>query len=247
MIKIVNVHKSFGKKKILENINLEVRQGEIMVIMGPSGCGKSTLLRLLIGLLKPTEGQIWIDGQEVSGMNEDELNEVRKKMGMVFQYSALFDFLTVGENVAFGLRQHTDFADEDIAKNVSRKLKMVGLAGYEQVMPTELSGGMKKRVSLARAIAGNPRIVLYDEPTAGLDPIMSSVIDRLIVSCRDRLEITSVVVTHHMESAFRIADRMAMIHEGKIVAVGTPDEIKNSRDATVQQFIHGWLSPTLGR
>lgn len=247
MIKIVNVHKSFGQKKILENISLEVRQGEIMVIIGPSGCGKSTLLRLLIGLLKPTEGQIWIDGQEISGLNEDELNEVRKKMGMVFQYSALFDFLTVGENVAFGLRQHTNFAEEDIAKNVSRKLKMVGLAGYAQVMPAELSGGMKKRVSLARAIAGNPRIVLYDEPTAGLDPIMSSVIDRLIVGCRDRMEITSVVVTHHMESAFRIADRMAMIHEGKIIAVGTPEEIKNSQDATIQQFIHGWLSPTLGR
>ncbi|HBS59986.1 MAG TPA: ABC transporter ATP-binding protein [Firmicutes bacterium] len=247
MIKIVNVHKSFGRKKILADISLEIRQGEIMVIMGPSGCGKSTLLRLLIGLLKPTEGQVWIDGQELSGMNEDALNEVRKKMGMVFQYSALFDFLTVGENVAFGLRQHTDFAEEDIAKNVSRKLKMVGLAGYEQVMPAELSGGMKKRVSLARAIAGNPRIVLYDEPTAGLDPIMSSVIDRLIVSCRDRMDITSVVVTHHMESAFRIADRMAMINEGKIIAVGTPEEIKNSRDATIQQFIHGWLSPTLGR
>ncbi|MEM5794768.1 MAG: ABC transporter ATP-binding protein [Bacillota bacterium] len=247
MIKIVNVHKSFGRKKILADISLEIRQGEIMVIMGPSGCGKSTLLRLLIGLLKPTEGQVWIDGQELSGMNEDALNEVRKKMGMVFQYSALFDFLTVGENVAFGLRQHTNFAEEDIAKNVSRKLKMVGLAGYEQVMPAELSGGMKKRVSLARAIAGNPRIVLYDEPTAGLDPIMSSVIDRLIVSCRDRMDITSVVVTHHMESAFRIADRMAMINEGKIIAVGTPDEIKNSRDATIQQFIHGWLSPTLGR
>lgn len=247
MIKIVNVHKSFGRKKILADISLEIRQGEIMVIMGPSGCGKSTLLRLLIGLLKPTEGQVWIDGQELSGMNEDALNEVRKKMGMVFQYSALFDFLTVGENVAFGLRQHTNFAEEDIAKNVSRKLKMVGLAGYEQVMPAELSGGMKKRVSLARAIAGNPRIVLYDEPTAGLDPIMSSVIDRLIVSCRDRMDITSVVVTHHMESAFRIADRMAMINEGKIIAVGTPEEIKNSRDATIQQFIHGWLSPTLGR
>ena len=247
MIKIVNVHKSFGRKKILADISLEIRQGEIMVIRSSDLCGKSTLLRLLIGLLKPTEGQVWIDGQELSGMNEDALNEVRKKMGMVFQYSALFDFLTVGENVAFGLRQHTNFAEEDIAKNVSRKLKMVGLAGYEQVMPAELSGGMKKRVSLARAIAGNPRIVLYDEPTAGLDPIMSSVIDRLIVSCRDRMDITSVVVTHHMESAFRIADRMAMINEGKIIAVGTPDEIKNSRDATIQQFIHGWLSPTLGR
>jgi phospholipid/cholesterol/gamma-HCH transport system ATP-binding protein len=247
MIKISNVHKSFGSKKILEDISLEIQSGEIMVIMGPSGCGKSTLLRLLIGLLKPTEGQIWIDGQEVSHMDEDQLNEVRKKMGMVFQYSALFDFLTVGENVAFGLRQHTDASEKDIEKNVSRKLKMVGLAGYENLMPSELSGGMKKRVSLARAIAGNPSIVLYDEPTSGLDPIMSSVIDRLIVSCRDRLEITSVVVTHHMESAFSIADRIAMINEGKIIAVGTPDEIRNSRNAIIQQFIHGWLSPNLGR
>lgn len=247
MINVVNVSKFFGKKKILENINLTIQPGEIMVIMGPSGCGKSTLLRMLIGLLKPTDGQIWIDGQEISNLNEDQLNEVRKKMGMVFQYSALFDFLTVGENVAFGLRQHTTFSEEDIVKNVNRKLKMVGLAGYEQMMPDELSGGMKKRVSLARAIAVNPRIVLYDEPTAGLDPIMSSVIDRLIVSCRERMEITSVVVTHQMESAFRIADRMAMISEGKIIAVGTPEEIKNSSNPTVQQFIHGWLSPTLGR
>lgn len=247
MIKIVNVHKSFGKKKVLEDINLEIHPQEIMIIMGPSGCGKSTLLRLLIGLLKPTEGQIWIDGQEISSMQEDELHEVRKKMGMVFQYSALFDFLTVGENIAFGLRQHTAFSEKDIVKNVSRKLKMVGLAGYEDVMPTELSGGMKKRVSLARAIAGNPRIVLYDEPTAGLDPIMASVIDKLIIACRERMEITSVVVTHHMESAFRIADRMAMIHEGRIITVGTPEEIRNSPDPIVQQFIHGWLSPTLGR
>lgn len=247
MIKIVNVHKSFGPKKVLEAINLDIQPGEIMVIMGPSGCGKSTLLRLLIGLLKPTEGQIWIDGQEVSNMQEDQLNEVRRKMGMVFQYSALFDFLTVGENIAFNLRQHTASSEEDITKDIKRKLKMVGLAGYEHVMPAELSGGMKKRVSLARAIAGNPSIVLYDEPTAGLDPIMTSVIDRLIVGCRERMDITSVVVTHHMESAFRIADRMAMISEGKIVTVGTPEEIKSSPNPIVQQFIHGWLSPTLGR
>jgi phospholipid/cholesterol/gamma-HCH transport system ATP-binding protein len=247
MIKIQNVYKSYGSKKVLEDINLEIRSGEIMVIMGPSGCGKSTLLRLLIGLLKPTSGQIWIDNQEISGMTEDELNELRKQMGMVFQYSALFDFLTVGENVAFGLRQHTFHSDEDIAKTVSRRLKMVGLAGYEKVMPSELSGGMKKRVSLARAIAVNPSIVLYDEPTAGLDPIMSSVIDKLIIGCRDRLDITSVVVTHHMDSAFQIADRMAMINEGRIIEIGTPDEIKNSSNPIVQQFIHGWLSPNLGR
>jgi phospholipid/cholesterol/gamma-HCH transport system ATP-binding protein len=247
MITIKNVYKNFNNKKVLEDINLEIQPGEIMVIMGPSGCGKSTLLRLLIGLLKPTSGEIWVDGQEIGQMSEDELNEVRKKMGMVFQYSALFDFLSVGENVAFGLRQHTDMTDEDIMKTVSRRLKMVGLADYENVMPSELSGGMKKRVSLARAIAVDPSIVLYDEPTAGLDPIMATVIDRLIASCRARLGITSVVVTHHMDSAFKIADRMAMINEGKIIEVGTPEQIKNSTNPIVQQFIHGWLSPTLER
>jgi phospholipid/cholesterol/gamma-HCH transport system ATP-binding protein len=247
MITIKNVYKNFNNKKVLEDINLEIQPGEIMVIMGPSGCGKSTLLRLLIGLLKPTNGEILVDGQEIGRMSEDELNEVRKKMGMVFQYSALFDFLSVGENVAFGLRQHTDMTDEDIIKTVSRRLKMVGLADYENVMPSELSGGMKKRVSLARAIAVNPSIVLYDEPTAGLDPIMASVIDRLIASCRARLDITSVVVTHHMDSAFKIADRMAMINEGKIIEVGTPEQIKNSTNPIVQQFIHGWLSPKLER
>jgi phospholipid/cholesterol/gamma-HCH transport system ATP-binding protein len=247
MITIKNVYKNFNNKKVLEDINLEIQPGEIMVIMGPSGCGKSTLLRLLIGLLKPTSGEIWVDGQEIGQMSEDELNEVRKKMGMVFQYSALFDFLSVGENVAFGLRQHTDMTDEDIMKTVSRRLKMVGLADYENVMPSELSGGMKKRVSLARAIAVDPSIVLYDEPTAGLDPIMATVIDRLIASCRARLGITSVVVTHHMDSAFKIADRMAMINEGKVIEVGTPEQIKNSNNPIVQQFIHGWLSPTLER
>jgi phospholipid/cholesterol/gamma-HCH transport system ATP-binding protein len=247
MITIKNVYKNFNNKKVLEDINLEIQPGEIMVLMGPSGCGKSTLLRLLIGLLKPTSGEIWVDGQEIGQMSEDELNEVRKKMGMVFQYSALFDFLSVGENVAFGLRQHTDMTDEDIMKTVSRRLKMVGLADYENVMPSELSGGMKKRVSLARAIAVDPSIVLYDEPTAGLDPIMATVIDRLIASCRARLGITSVVVTHHMDSAFKIADRMAMINEGKVIEVGTPEQIKNSTNPIVQQFIHGWLSPTLER
>jgi phospholipid/cholesterol/gamma-HCH transport system ATP-binding protein len=247
MITIKNVYKNFNNKKVLEDINLEIQPGEIMVLMGPSGCGKSTLLRLLIGLLKPTSGEIWVDGQEIGQMSEDELNEVRKKMGMVFQYSALFDFLSVGENVAFGLRQHTDMTDEDIMKTVSRRLKMVGLADYENVMPSELSGGMKKRVSLARAIAVDPSIVLYDEPTAGLDPIMATVIDRLIASCRARLGITSVVVTHHMDSAFKIADRMAMINEGKVIEVGTPEQIKNSTNLIVQQFIHGWLSPTLER
>jgi len=245
VIKIKNLSKTFGTKKVLEDINLEIPSGEITIIMGPSGCGKSTLLRMLIGLEKPTSGEIWIDGQEISGMTETQLNEVRKKMGMVFQYSALFDFLSVGENVAFGLRQHTSFSEDEIGKTVRRRLKMVGLDGSEHVMPAELSGGMKKRVSLARAIAGNPSVVLYDEPTAGLDPIMSSVIDKLIIGCRDRLDITSVVVTHDMDSAFKLADRMAMISDGRVIEFGTPDQIKESANSLVQQFIHGWLSPTL--
>lgn len=245
MIRIKNLYKTYGTKKVLEDINLEIPSGEITVIIGPSGCGKSTLLRMLIGLQKPTSGEIWVDGQEISGMTEGELNEVRKKMGMVFQYSALFDFLSVGENVAFGLRQHSACSEEDIGKAVRRRLKMVGLEGSEDIMPAELSGGMKKRVSLARAIASNPSVVLYDEPTAGLDPIMSSVIDRLIVGFRERLQITSVVVTHNMDSAFKLADRVAMISEGRIIEVGTPEEIKASKNPVVQQFIHGWLSPTL--
>lgn len=240
MIKLVNVSMAFHDKQVLDNINLEIQQGETMVIIGPSGSGKSTILRLIIGLLKPTVGEIWIDGREISHLSEDELNGIRRNMGMVFQYSALFDSMSVGENVAFGLRQHTTMGEEEIARIVRRRLRMVGLAGKEAMMPSELSGGMKKRVSLARAIAVNPQIVLYDEPTAGLDPIMSTTIDRLICSTRRIMGVTSVVVTHHMSSAFNIADRIAMIYEGKIIEVGTVSEIKKSANPIVQQFIHGW-------
>ena len=243
MIELKNVNISFRGKKVLEDINLKVNDHEVLVIIGPSGSGKSTLLRLIIGLVKPTSGEIWVNGQEVSGMAEDQMNDLRKDMGMVFQYSALFDSMSVGENVAFGLRQHTDMSEEEINRTVQRKLRMVGLSGRENLMPNELSGGMKKRVSLARAIAVNPKIVLYDEPTAGLDPIMSSIIDRLIVSTRRLLGVTSVVVTHHMTSAFNIADRIAMIYEGRIIETGTVEEIKQSTNPIVQQFIHGWKSP----
>lgn len=243
MIELKNVTIAFRGKKVLENINLTVFDKEVLVIIGPSGSGKSTLLRLIIGLVKPTAGEIWVDGQEISGMSEDQMNTVRKHMGMVFQYSALFDSMSVGENVAFGLRQHTNMTEEEITRTVRRKLRMVGLEGREHAMPNELSGGMKKRVSLARAIAVNPKIVLYDEPTAGLDPIMSSTIDRLIVSTRRLLGVTSVVVTHHMNSAFNIADRIAMIHDGTIIETGTVEEIKQSCNPIVQQFIHGWKSP----
>ncbi|HMM20904.1 MAG TPA: ABC transporter ATP-binding protein [Selenomonadales bacterium] len=242
MIKLANVAAAFGEKQVLQDINLEVAEGEIMVIIGPSGSGKSTILRLMIGLLKPTAGEIWINGREISRMAEDELNAIRRHMGMVFQYSALFDSMTVGDNVAFGLRQHTALNDAEIAKTVRRKLRMVGLTGQERTMPSELSGGMKKRVSLARAIAIDPEIVLYDEPTAGLDPIMSTTIDRLICSTRRLLGVTSVVVTHHMSSAFSIADRIAMISGGRIIEVGTVSEIKQSSNPLVQQFIHGWVN-----
>lgn len=247
MIKLVNVNIEFRGKQVLKDINLEIAKGESMVVIGPSGSGKSTLLRLIVGLLKPSSGEIWVNGQEISHLKEDQLNEVRRQMGMVFQYSALFDSMTVGENVGFGLREHTDMPEEEIAVIVRRKLRMVGLYGYENAMPNELSGGMKKRVSLARAIAVNPQIVLYDEPTAGLDPIMSAKIDRLISSTRRILGVTSVIVTHHMSSAFNIADRIAMIYGGELIEIGTVEEIKQSENPIVQQFIHGLKRPCKAR
>lgn len=182
MIRLENVSVTIGGRHILKNINLQINTGEIMVIIGASGSGKSTLLRLLIGLQKPTSGKIFIDNREISLLTEDEMNQIRLQMGMVFQYSALFDFMTVGENVAFGLREHSDKSEEEIKHIVRRKLRMVGLFGHENYWPNELSGGMKKRVGLARAVASDPQIVLYDEPSAGLDPIMSTTIDRLIVN-----------------------------------------------------------------
>ena len=239
MIELKNVSMSFQDRRILDDVSLQVQPGEILVIIGPSGAGKSTLLRLMIGLLKPDAGQIWVDGREISHLDEDELNKIRRNMGMVFQYSALFDSMTVGENVAFGIRQHTKMPEEEILRVIRRTLRMVGLMGRESAMPSELSGGMKKRVSLARAIALNPKIVLYDEPTSGLDPVMSATINRLIMSTRRILGVTAVVVTHDMESAFTIADRIAMLYDEKIIAIGTPDELRQSANPVVQQFIAG--------
>lgn len=243
MIRLAAVHMAIQGNQILQDINLEIATGETMVIIGPSGSGKSTLLRLIVGLLQPTSGEIWINGSEITGLSENELNQIRLRMGMVFQYSALFDSMTVGENIAFGLREHTHLSEEEINKAVRRRLRMVGLFGKENVMPNELSGGMKKRVSLARAIAVNPDIILYDEPTAGLDPIMSNKIDRLISSTKRIMGVTSVVVTHHMSSAFNIADRIAMIYGGRIIEVGTVEEIKQSNNPLVQQFVYGFRTP----
>lgn len=239
MIRLVDVNMSFKEKQILKRISLTVRKGETLAVIGASGSGKSTLLRLIIGLLKPTSGEIWIDRTEISSLDEARLDRLRLNMGMVFQYSALFDSMSVGENVAFGLREHTKLSDREIEAVVKEKLRMVDLSGYENAMPNELSGGMKKRVSLARAIAFEPEIVLYDEPSAGLDPIMTAKIDDLIINTKKILGVTSVVVTHHMDSAFHIADRIAMIYEGELIAVDEVSNIKHTTDPRVAQFIRG--------
>ena len=236
MIKIKNVSKYFGAKAALKNINLEIATGETLAIIGGSGSGKSTLLRLMIGLIKPSEGEIWIDNDEISKMDEKEITRVRLKMGMVFQYSALFDSMTVGDNVAFGLVEHTNLDKEKIREIVREKLKQVGLEGVEERMPNELSGGMKKRVSLARAIAFGPEIIFYDEPSSGLDPITTNRIDELIISTQKALNVTSIVVTHDMVSACKIADRIAMVYNGDLIAVDTVENFKKIDDPRVKEF-----------
>lgn len=239
VISLRQLNITFGTHTVLDNIDLDVYKGETLAVLGPSGTGKSTVLRSMIGLLEPNGGQIFIQGEDVSGLDEDGWNRLRMKMGMVFQYSALFDFLTVGENVAFGLRQHTDKSNEEIQGIVTQMLDLVGLPDTQDLYPAELSGGMKKRVGLARAIAVNPEIVLYDEPTAGLDPIMSRNISRLIKKTQEQLHVTSVLVTHDMQAAFYAADRVAMLYEGHIVAIGTAEEMKNSTNPIVKAFIEG--------
>ena len=239
IISLKKLNITFGENMVINNIDLDIRQGETLAVLGPSGSGKSTILRAMIGLLQPTAGEIFVQGEQVSSLDEDGWNKLRQKMGMVFQYSALFDFLTVGENVAFGLRQHTDIGESEIQGIVVEMLELVGLPQSKEQYPAELSGGMKKRVGLARAIANRPEIVLYDEPTAGLDPIMSNNISRLIRKTQQQLQVTSVLVTHDMESAFYAADRIAMLYKGKIVALGTVEEIRNGHNQIVDAFIRG--------
>lgn len=236
MIRIVDVTKKFGAKVALKNINLEIADGETLAIIGGSGSGKSTLLRLMIGLIQPTSGEIWIGDDEISRMTEKEMMRVRLRMGMVFQYSALFDSMTVGDNVAFGLVEHTDFSRKKIQEIVKEKLHQVGLEGVENLMPNELSGGMKKRVSLARAIAFGPEIIFYDEPSSGLDPITTNRIDELIIETQRALKVTSIVVTHDMVSACRIADRIAMVYNGELIAVDTVENFKKIQDERVKDF-----------
>jgi phospholipid/cholesterol/gamma-HCH transport system ATP-binding protein len=239
VIKSENVVKAFGERTVLNGISLEIYRGETFVIMGGSGCGKSTFLRHLIGAIKPDSGKVSLLGKDLSALNDDEMDKVKKKIGMSFQNSALFDSMTVGDNVSLPLREHTKLDKSVVDIVVKMKLEMVGLRGFEDLMPSQLSGGMRKRVGLARAIVMDPEIVFYDEPTAGLDPIVAGVIDKLILDLSKKLSITSVVVTHDMKSVFSIGDRIAMLYEGKVLEVGTPDQIRNSKNAMVQQFTAG--------
>ena len=239
MIKIRQLKIAFGDKLVLNDLDLDVYEGETLAVIGPSGTGKSTVIKVLTGLLPPTSGSVVIDGQETSGYSEEEWDGLRRRMGVVFQYSALFDFLSVGENVAFGLRRYFKLSEEEIQERVAQLLDLVGMPDTQKMLPSELSGGMKKRVALSRALAMEPRIVLYDEPTSGLDPVMTMTISRLIRKTQEQLGLTSVLVTHDMESAFFAADRIAMLDKGKIVQIGTPDEIRQSKNPVVYAFVHG--------
>ncbi|HAK59285.1 MAG TPA: ABC transporter ATP-binding protein [Nitrospiraceae bacterium] len=239
MIEITNLHKSFGDSQVLRGVDLTVHQGESLTVIGGSGSGKSVLLKHIIGLLFPDMGQVSIDGKVVNRLDEAGLNEIRKKFGMLFQGAALFDSLTVWENVGFALAQHTKLSAKEIRELATQKLALVGLKGIEDKMPADLSGGMKKRVGLARAIAMDPAIILYDEPTTGLDPISADAINDLIVDLRKKLGGTSVSITHDMQSAYKISDRIAMLYKGQIQETGTPDEIKGTSNPIVRQFITG--------
>ncbi len=236
MIRLANVCKVYDGKYALRDVSLTIKKGETLAVIGGSGSGKSTLLQLLVGLIRPDSGEIYIGGQEITHLTEKKLDKVRLNMGMVFQYSALFDSMTVGENVAFGLREHRNLPEEQIQRIIKEKLALVGLPNVENKMPGELSGGMKKRVGLARAIAFEPDIIFYDEPSSGLDPITTAKIDELIVDMQKKLGVTSVVVTHDMASACRIADRIAMIYEGELIAVDTVERFQRIEDERVQAF-----------
>lgn len=239
MIKIIDLKKSFNSKKVLDGTNLEIEKGKITVIIGRSGEGKSVLIKHIIGLLRPDSGKILLDDIDITALKESELNEVRKRFGMLFQGAALFDSMTVAENVGFPLKEHTDLHDADILKAVGEKLRRVSLVGVEDMMPSELSGGMKKRVGLARAIVMDPEIVLFDEPTTGLDPIMSDSVADLVLDTQRALNTTYILITHDIPFTYKIADKIAMLHEGRIIAEGTVSEMKQNPNPILRQFLEG--------
>jgi phospholipid/cholesterol/gamma-HCH transport system ATP-binding protein len=236
-IRVRDLHKSFGDHKVLDGVDLDIERHKINIIIGGSGQGKSVLLKHLIGLLKPDRGEILVDGVDIVPLKDHELNVVRRKFGMLFQYAALFDSLTVEENVAFPLREHTNKKKSEIKEIVKEKLNALNLYNIEKKYPAELSGGMRKRVGLARAIVLEPEILIYDEPTTGLDPVATKNVDDMIADISKRLGVTSVVISHDMASTFRIGDKVAMLHGGKIVASGTPGEIRHSEVAVLQEFL----------
>lgn len=239
MIKLENIYKAFGKKIVLDGVSLNIQKGESFVILGGSGTGKSVMLKHIIGILSPDEGRVYVDGNDVTDFTRNQWFEIRKRFGMSFQEAALFDFMSVFENVAFPIRRHTKLSETEIKKRVAHCLEIVGLTGNENLRPSELSGGMRRRAGFARAIALNPEILLFDEPTTGLDPVMTDQIDSIINNLRKGMDVTTVTITHDMVSAFEIADRIGMLHEGKIVFIGTPDEFLKADIDIVKRFLKG--------
>jgi len=239
IIRMVDVYKSFGSLRVLAGVTLSFERGKNTVVLGPSGAGKSVILKHIVGLLKPDRGEVWFENQRVDQASDRELVEIRKKIGFLFQMGALFDSMNVQENVCFPLEEHGAFSADERAARAEKALEMVGLAGIGHKMPAELSGGQRKRVALARAIVLGPEVVLYDEPTTGLDPIRSDVINELIIAMRDRLGITGIIVTHDMASAFKIADRIVMLYDGRIIADGTPETFRRDGDDLVARFVRG--------
>lgn len=239
LIEFRNISKRFGRQEVLDGVELRIEEGQSLVIIGASGSGKSVMLKHIVGLIRPDEGEVWFDGHRIDDLPERKLSQVREQFGFLFQMGALFDSMNVKDNIAFPLIEHTNMPAGEIAKVVEEKLRMVGLPDVQKKMPAELSGGQRKRVALARAIALDPRVILYDEPTTGLDPIRSDVINELILKLQRELKVTSVIVTHDMHSAFKIADRIVMLHEGKLIIDGSPDDIRQSDNPIVHRFVTG--------
>lgn len=241
IIEIVGLHKAFGEHEVLKGIDLDIEEGTTMVILGGSGSGKTVLMKHMIGLLKPDKGDVCVEGQNIVPLEGDELSQVRTKFGMVFQAAALFDSMNVYENVSFPLREHSKLPEEEIRTKVREKLAIVGLRNVEQKFPADLSGGMRKRVGLARAIILDPKIVLYDEPTTGLDPITTDYVDEMILDAKRELGVTSVVISHDIASAFKVADKIAFLHQGHIVEMGPPPQLRKSEHPAVKAFLSTWF------